>query len=442
MKIALISPKGRLFSNEPRLLQFWENAKVKNGSKLLSPHFSLWAGFNLGLLVIAALTPKRFHVELIDENLNLNGIDFEKYYDLVAITTITQQATRAYEIADEFRKRGCKVIIGGIHATIIPHEAKMHADSVVIGEGEGLWPQLLNDFLDNKIKPFYSTRNLFNLRKSPIPRYDLLNPKDYKVIWLQASRGCPFDCEFCAASKIFGIKFRHKTIEQVIKEIKVIKKIWKNPQINFSDDNMFIDRKYVVELIKRLIPLKIRWAASTDISVAKDESFLKLLRKAGCMILFIGFESLSKKGLSTIDRYGWKCKQLDNYAAYVEKIQSYGIGVQGAFILGLDSDDASVFKKTSDFIVNNNFYAAQITVLTPLPGTRLRERLDREKRLLPEGNWDRYSFLDVNFIPKRMSSKDLQDGILKVYQEVYSKENRFKIASHFKKIYTNLSGII
>jgi len=441
MKIALISPGGRLFSNEPRLLRFWEDAKVKDGSKLLSPHFNLWGGFNLGLLVIAALMPKRFHIELIDENLSLNGVDFEKHYDLVAITTITQQSTRAYEIADEFRKRGNKVIIGGIHATVMPHEAKTHADSVVIGEGEGLWPQLLDDFLGNKIKPFYSTRSLFDMRKSPTPRYDLLNPESYKVIWLQTSRGCPFDCEFCAASKIFGIKFRHKTIEQVIKEIKLVKKIWKNSQINFSDDNMFVDRKYAIELMEKLIPLKIRWAASTDISVAKDESFLKLLRKAGCIILFIGFESLSKKGLSTIDRYGWKYKQLDNYATYVERIQSYGIGVQGAFILGLDSDDTAIFKKTADFIINNNFYAAQITVLTPLPGTRLRDRLEKEERLLSENGWGRYSFLDVNFVPKRMSSKDLQDGILKVYREVYSKENRFKVASHFKKIYKNLSII-
>lgn len=435
MRIAFVSPKGVFFSNEPRLMRFWEKSKENLGSKLLATQFDLWSGFNLGLLILAALTPKKYEIEFIDEN--LKDINFEKHYDLVAISAITQQSIRAYQIADEFRKRKIKVVIGGIHATVLPDEAKQHADSIVIGEGEYSWPSLMKDLRKGELLPFYRSKESVDLKYSPLPRYNLLNPRDYRIVWIQTSRGCPFDCEFCAASKVFGLKFRHKTVKRVLQEIKLIKSIWKNPQINFSDDNMFIDRKYAEELIKELIPLNIRWAASTDISIAKDDKLLELLRKSGCIVLFIGFESLSKESLKNIDKRSWKLSQLSNYSLYIKKIQSYGIGVMGAFILGLDNDDKSIFGKTADFIINNHLYAAQITVLTPLPGTRLRERLNKEKRLLCH-SWEKYSFLDVNFIPQKMSIKELQNGILQVYQRVYAKSVKIKTAEYFKNIYLDL----
>ncbi|MFH1782631.1 MAG: radical SAM protein [Candidatus Omnitrophota bacterium] len=431
MKIALISPKGKFFESYKEYKDVWM------GISKDSLYRKFHSGFGLALLTIAALTPKSFKIKLIDEN--FDSIDFNEKFDLIGLTGMTQQALRAYEIADEFRKRGIRVVIGGIHATVLPEEAKEHVDSVIIGEGEELWPKFLDDFKRGNIKPFYKTSNLTDLSKSPVPRYDLLNPKNYNVVWIQATRGCPHDCDFCAASKIYGFKFRHKKVGQVIEEIKAMLKIWgRGILVSFTDDNMFVDRKYSVELVEKLIPLKIRWFAQTDVSVARDENFLKLLRKSGCAFLFIGFETLSKEGLTFIDRTNWKVKQLSFYKQAVNAIQSNGMGVFGAFMLGLDSDSLSIFDKVIDFIDENNLYASQITILTPLPGTRLRERLKKEKRLLSK-NWDDYTFLKATFTPNLMTAKELEEGLFKVYRGIYNRRMNIKRAKYFKTIYANLT---
>ena len=431
MKIAFISPKGGFFENYKNNQEVWKD--ISN-----IPFWrNFYSGFSTGLLIMAAITPESFKLKLIDEN--FDRIDFNEDFDLVAITGMTQQATRAYEIADTFRKKRKKVVMGGIHATVMPEEAKQHVDSVIIGEGEGLWPEFLKDFLRNDIKPFYRTSNLIDLTQSPIPRYDLLNKNNYNVVWVQATRGCPIDCEFCAASKIYGLKFRHKKVEQVIDEIKYIINIFgRRIFISFADDNMFVDRKYAFKLVEKLVDLKIRWFAQTDISIAEDNIFLKLLRKSGCSFLFIGFETLNKKGFLNLDRNNWKSRKSGNYREYIKKVQSHGIGIVGAFILGLDTDTISVFKKTADFINSTCLYSAQISILTPLPGTRLRDRFRKENRLLPLG-WDNFTFVKAVYMPNRMSVEELESGLLKVYKKVYSEEARRKRARYFKNVYLTLN---
>lgn len=429
-KIALISPRGKFFESDKKYKKIWGD--ISKGSFNRKFH----SGFGLGLLTIAALTPRDFKIKLIDEN--FDQINFNEGYNLVGITGMTQQATRAYEIADNFRERGIKVVMGGIHATVMPEEARQHADSVIVGEAEKLWPEFLKDFINNNSKPFYRASHLADLTMSPMPRYDLLARENYSVVWVQATRGCPIDCEFCAASKVYGLKFRHKKVEQVIDEVNYIIKLWgRKILISFADDNMFVDKKYSVQLVERLIPLKIRWFAQTDISIAKDENFLKLLRKSGCSFLFIGFETVNKEGLELLDNRNWKLKQFPFYKRAVEKIQSHGIAVFGAFMLGLDADSISIFKNVADFIKENFLFGAQVTILTPLPGTRLRERLEREGRLLST-NWDNYTFLKANYMPKRMSTTELEKGLLEVYQEVYNKKTSMERARYFKKIYLNL----
>jgi len=425
MKIALISPKGNFLSRNPDFKEFWEKAQE------LQFYRRYWSGLSTGLLTVGALTPRDLKVELIDEN--IESIDFDEDYDLVAISSMTQQAIRAYQIADEFRKRKVKVVIGGIHPTMLPEEAREHCDTVIVGEAEESWPQFIKDFLKNKTQSFYYSSSPANLESSPLPRYDLLKPGNYKVIWMQATRGCPYDCEFCVASKIFGTKFRHKPIKQVVREVKFIKSIFKNCFIGFGDDNMFVDKKYTVELLKESIPLKIKWVAQTDISVAEDDKLLTLLKKSGCHMLFIGFESLSDKSLLSINRSGFKAKRLHKYETYIKKIHSFGIGVVGAFILGFDSDDISVFKRTADFIIDNHLYP-QITILTPLPGTRLRLRLEEKNRLL-SFDWDNYTFWDINFIPKQMSIDELQKGLLDVYKATYNKKVFLENNKYFKRVY-------
>ncbi|MFA5389266.1 MAG: radical SAM protein [Candidatus Omnitrophota bacterium] len=431
MKVALISPKGSFLSNNSDFKKFW-----KKNNEVVA-HRRYWSGFGSGLLIIAALLPKNTDIKLIDEN--IDPIDYNENFDLVAVATpTTQQANRAYKIADNFKEKGIKVIIGGIHATVLPKEAKAHADSVIIGEVESVWADFMKDFLNNNIKPFYSSKEQFDLKKSPMPRYDLVAPENYKMVWVQASRGCPYDCEFCVASKIYGFKFRHKTISMVIEELKTIKRIWKDGvKIGFSDDNLFVDRKYADKLIKAMAHLNIRWFAQCDISVGAETEFLSLLRKSGCELLFIGIESANKNSLNEINKNRVKAHFFGKYKKYIKNIQSQGIGVMGAFVIGLDGDDLSIFDKTIDFIVANKIYASQITTLTPLPGTRLRDRLLEENRILST-SWDNYTFGDVNFLPKKMTPVQLQKGLVKIYQKIYSKEVRKKIGKHFKKIYLKM----
>lgn len=432
MKIALISPRGNILSKNPEFKKFWE------GSKEVQFYKRFWSGVCPGLLVVAALTPKKYKIDFIDEN--VEEIDFDKGYDLVALTGMTQQAVRAYEIAGEFRKRKTTVVMGGIHATVLPEEAKKHCDSVFVGEAENTWPRFIKDLERNKIEPFYISQGPVDLTKSPIPRYDLLKPEKYHIIWLQTTRGCPFDCEFCTCTKIFGRKFRFKPIKQVIQEVKYIKSIAKENWIGFGDDNMFVNRKYSLEILKKIVPLKIRWMTQTDISVARDNRLLTLLRESGCYILFVGFESLSKQNLRLVDKVGFKIKNLDNYRKYIKKVQSRGIGVMGAFILGFDYDKRDVFKKTIDFIVETNLYAAQVSCLTPFPGTRMRKNLEEQNRVL-SNKWDSYTFWDVNFTPNKMSVEQLQHGLLTVYKGIYNKKVFLVKDRYFKNIYSNLARV-
>ncbi|HTG00281.1 MAG TPA: radical SAM protein [Nitrospirota bacterium] len=433
MKLALITPKGVYFSNDPAIAEFFKSNLEANDHNSFAPRYAYWTGGSLGLLIVAALTPQEIEVEFIDEN--YEAIDFDKPYDVVALSAMTQQAVRAYEIADRFRAKGSTVVIGGMHATVLPEEAKEHADAVVIGEAEHTWPVLINDLSEGALKPFYKSDTLADMTKSPLPRYELLKKYNYSMIWVQTTRGCPRSCDFCAASNIYGKAYRHKTITQVLNEINYIRGLWNEPLINFADDNMFVDKKYAADLVARLSRMDLRWTAQTDVSVADDGSFLDLLQKSNCKILFIGFETLSKSGI--IDAHGWKRNRIDAYPEIIRKIQSRGIGVLGAFIIGLDSDDTSVVDDVSRFIVDNRMYAAQISVLTPLPGTRLRERLEREGRIIPS-KWNNYTFTDVNYLPARLTPAELQNGLLDVYKRVYSKEARRAVVLHFKDIYLKL----
>ncbi|MFH1478165.1 MAG: radical SAM protein [Candidatus Omnitrophota bacterium] len=428
-KLALIYPKAAFFGTDMELLKFWEKTKEKTGR--LWSNFEVWSGFNTGLLVIAALTPKDFTIKLIDEN--FEQIDFKEKYDLVAISFMTQQANRAYEIADNFINKGSRVVLGGIHATVLPEEAKKHCNSVVIGEAEDVWPKLIEDFRENKLSPYYKS-SLVDMTKSPMPRYDLLKPEYYKSAWIQTSRGCPRDCEFCAATNVFGNKYRHKNVEQVENEIKAVKSLKNNIMIGFADDNMLVDRKYAKDIIERIKKLNIRWFVQTDISIAKDDDLLRSLADSGCMMVFIGFESVNKKSLQKIDKTLWKYKRYDEYKKSIEKIQSYGMGILGAFILGLDEDFNSIFKETSKFIIENHLYSAQITVLTPLPGTQLRKRLEKESRIF-SNNWEDYSLTTVTYNPRNMTANELQRGLLDVYKTVYSNEANMDRLRYYKEIF-------
>jgi len=439
MNVGLISPKGSIFSAAHQDVTAFIDEEHRGLTDFVRDveraHSFRQRSFSSALPLIAALSPDPFRVRILDEN--FEEIDFEEPFDLVGITAMTQQATRAYQIAAEFRKRGVPVAIGGIHATVMPEEAAAHADAVFVGEAEQTWPRFLEDFSEGRSQRFYCERNTVDLACSPTPRFDLMRREYYSTVYIQTTRGCPHDCDFCASSTVYGPTYRRKSVGQVVREIERAKEIWENPMIYFADDNFMAHRAYARELVEELVRLKIQWFASTDVAIARDEPLLGRMQESGCLFLFIGFESVSAAGLDAIDRHNWKLKQLQQYPQAIERIQANGIIVLGSFLVGLDSDDLSVFEALESFIRDNHVFRFHISILTPYPGTRLRERLEREGRLL-DTPWSSYTMWDVNFRPQQMSPEELGEGHRRLLMRLTRPEMLRREREHFRGIYREL----
>jgi radical SAM superfamily enzyme YgiQ (UPF0313 family) len=429
VRFCLISPRSIFISGNEDFQSFWWNTDS------LSFLRSNWSGISSGLLVVASLAPSDWDIRLLDEN--ISAIDFDEPVDLVGITSMTCQAKRAYEIADQFRSRGAKVVLGGIHPTLMPEEAKIHADAVVVGEVENIWDELQNDFQKGVLKSVYKSDRPVVMAESPCPRFDLIPQQTPPVIWIQSSRGCPFDCFFCAASKIYGPKYRRKPNALIIEELRKVKEKFPRPHLAFADDNFFVNHKEVSRLLTEMLPLKLRWFCMADITISENEELLKLARAAGCHSIFIGLESLSAQNLDGLDARNRKLSKLSHYSEAVEKIQNLGIGVFGAFIVGFDEDTEEVFDSITKFVIENKLLGAQISSLTPYPGTRLREKVEAEGRILTN-DWSRYTFFDVVFQPKRMSPETLQRGIFDFFKTAYSDDVVRLKRKHFLSIYKNL----
>lgn len=389
---------------------------------------------SLGLLTLAGMTPDRVKVEYIEIADIKDVNELPNSFDMVAISTYSAQISEAYELSERYRKKGIKTVIGGPHVTSLPEEAKEHCDSVVIGEGEPTWLELLNDCEKSNLKPFYTSFDKnFDLKDTPMPKFELLSPEKYNRLTVQSSRGCPHHCEFCAASILISKKYKQKPASKVMQEVKAIKKIWKKPFIEFADDNTFVDKKYWIGLLKELKKDDVKWFTETDISVADNDELLGLMRESGCQQVLIGLESPSKKGLDGLElSSNWKMRQLDKYRYAIDRIQSHGITVNGCFILGLDGQDKGIFDEVWQFVQESGLYEVQITVMTAFPGTPLYKRLTGEKRVVKEEDWAKCTLFDVNFKPENMSIPELEKGFRDLAEKVYSAEfthyrrNRYK----------------
>lgn len=431
MKLTLISPKGvGLGTNEENR---WTQELYDSLSGIDSLK-ELMSCANSPLLTVAATLESFFdEMEYIDEE--VENIDWGKQYDMVAMSFMTQQASRAFILAEKFKEKGAYLIAGGMHPTNSPEETLKYFDTVFIGEGEVTLPQFMNDYFQNKPLRRYENTYEINMDEVPLPRYDLLKMDRYKTIPLQISRGCPHNCDFCASTKVYGPKYRHKSVGRVIQEIAMIQKLKPNPHIYFTDDNMLVQKDFAIELLDALKEKKLRWMTHTDISVADQDEVLNRLFAAGCRKLVIGFESIIPESLYTIEK--WKYRRLNRYGEEIQKIQSYGIGVWGTFIVGLDGDDKSVFQRVVDFTLENNLYGAMISVPTPFPGSNLYERLLQEGRILSL-NWGSYTLWNVVVRPKNMSVEELKAGFRYVLSQIYSKEATEKRMEYFKNIYSTL----
>jgi radical SAM superfamily enzyme YgiQ (UPF0313 family) len=326
-----------------------------------------------------------------------------------------------------------------LHVSSVPEEAREHCTSVVIGEGEPLWPRLLEDLERGALQPFYAQamRGSFDLREAPMPRFDLLDPEKYNRITVQTSRGCPHKCEFCASSILLTRSYKLKPVEKVIAEIRAIKSIWPRPFIEFADDNSFVHYAHYKSLLRELEKEEVRWFTEADINVARDEELLSLMRDSGCQQILIGLESPRKESLHGLEtNTNWKLRQQDRYKDAIARIQSHGITVNGCYILGLDGDTPEIFDNVLEFVRESGLYEVQITFLTAFPGTPLYRRLKAEGRLLRDHAWDLCTLFDLNIQPKNMSIAQLQNGFLKLAKTLYSEEEttvrRRKFKNNFK----------
>jgi len=371
----------------------------------------------LGLMYLAAHTPREVKLRLIDES--VEQIDYSDTPNLVGITTFTATAPRAYEIADRYRGLGVKVVLGGVHASMVPEEALEHADAVVVGEAEAIWPRVVSDADAGRLQSHYRQEEFPDFKRPLLPRRDMVDPKRY---WLangiQTSRGCPHDCNFCSVTAFNGRRYRMRELDSVLAEVESLPRsnLVRRQVVPFVDDNIAASPKRAKELFKALIPMKILWGSQACVTFAKDEELVALAAESGCRFLLIGFETLSPHALAEM---GKRQNKVEQYEDALRVFKKYGIHVYGAFVFGFDSDDESVFSDTLEFAMRNKMLA-QFSNLLPYPGTRLYRRLLAEKRVEPRFWLDPSWVSRVVFRPKNMSAERLYAGTRQVRQDFYS----------------------
>jgi radical SAM superfamily enzyme YgiQ (UPF0313 family) len=388
---------------------------------------------SLGLLTVAALTPEDAEVEYREvDALPSADTDLERF-DLVALSSFTARINATYRLADRYRALGIPVVLGGLHVTLMPDEAAQHADAIVTGGAEGAWPQLVADFRAGRMLSRYAglRARVFEEPNYALPRFELLRGRPYNRITVQTSRGCPLNCDFCAASLRLTSSYQQKPVARVVAEIESAMRVAEHPFFEFADDNTFVNKQWSKELLRAIAPLGIKWFTETDISIADDPELLELLADSGCRQVLIGLESPRAEALTGMNSNDWKKRRVDGYLESIEAIQSKGTSVNGCFIVGLDHQGPEIFEEIRDFVAQSKLLEVQVTVSTPFPGTPLYARLKAEDRLLEREYWDRCTLFDVNFKPRRMSVEELESGIKWLFAELYNEQEFVKRKRHY-----------
>jgi len=374
----------------------------------------------LALPLLAAYTPEHWEVKILIEV--VDKIDFDEDCDVVGIGAMGHAIFRAIEIANEFKKRGKTVFMGGYMVSILPEFVKNYCDSVVIGDGEISYPQLLNDFeTKGKIAPIYDNQ-LNSLDDLRLPRYELLLDKKIGYMMpVQAGRGCPHTCSYCSIACIYKGKYLFRPVDEVIRDIKQIKKLGYN-RFFLIDDNIASNPNYLLELAEKIKPLKMQWASQCTVLIAKNERLLKVVAESGCSILSLGIESLSQEGLDSFKK-SWV--RVSETADLLQKIQKAGIVPATEMIVGTDGDTPESVRATAEFIIKNKIPAPKFYVLTPLPGTDFYKEMKENGRLLHE-DYQKYTATGCVFTPKNFTPDELENAYMKLYKTVYSYPNILK----------------
>lgn len=399
MKILLLSPA--------------REAHVYSNKGILIPQ--------LALFILQGLTPEKHKITILEEE--FKPIDFDADYDLIAISCMTSNAKRGYMIAGEFKKRGKTVVMGGIHPTLLPDEALQYCDSVVIGEAEGVWETLLEDIEQNQLKRTYHVTDPDLTRYIPKDYSAISKSQFFNLVPIMTTRGCPYDCDFCCVSDIFGKKIKHMPIENVVRDIVESKA----KRFIFLDDNIIGNRKYARELFNALKPLKITWIGQASISFANDLEMMALARKSGCVGLFIGLESVVESRNKNLRKLSDNLKDTEES---LKKIRKMGIIIMASVIFGFDEDTPEIFDDTVDFLIKNKISIGSLNILTPYPGTKTFKDLKAQNRLINE-RWEHYDHHTVVYQPKNMSPMELQIGKIKAKAKFYT------LASIMKRLFAN-----
>jgi radical SAM superfamily enzyme YgiQ (UPF0313 family) len=371
---------------------------------------------SLALANIAALTPKEDKVIVIDEQ--ISPVNYNLDVDLVAISVNTSVVPRAYEIADKFRKKGTKVVFGGIHPSLMQKESLKHADSIVVGDADGVWEQLLKDFKNNKLKKKYVNNQERDLKYLPTPKWDIFKKMGYvNTNFVETSRGCTHNCSFCSTSPFYKHRHRVRPVKHVIRDIKRVQSFPKK-FIFFVDDNIIGDREYAKKLFKALKPLNIYWISQATVDIGEDEELVRLAAESGCFGLFLGFESISKQNIEDINK---RHNKIENYKKAIRLLHKHGIAIEGGFIFGFDSDNLDTFKSTLRFLNETNMDSFLAIYLTPIPGTMMYNQFKKQKRLITD-DYTNYDFRHIVFEPKNMSAREIYRGVSWISGRFHSKK--------------------
>jgi radical SAM superfamily enzyme YgiQ (UPF0313 family) len=317
------------------------------------------------------------------------------------------------------------VAMGGLHVSVLPDEARAHADFVAVGEGERVWPEIVRaaELGERGLVLRAADRGAVDLARLAVPRYDLLHEHAYHRFTVQTSRGCPWRCDFCASSVMLTQRYRKRPVEDVARDVLAIQRARPHAFIELADDNTFVDKEWGKDLCRALAPLGVKWFTETDISVADDPELIELIAEAGCRQLLIGLESPEAGALEGVElNANFKARRAGRYADAIERIQSRGVTVNGCFVLGLDSHGPDVFDRVAGFVEATGLFEVQITYLTAFPGTPLYARLLAEGRILEPGRWDLCTLFDVNFAPARMTPDELRAGFRALTRRLYTAE--------------------
>ncbi|MBU1427140.1 MAG: B12-binding domain-containing radical SAM protein [Gammaproteobacteria bacterium] len=374
----------------------------------------------LNLAIIARYTPEHYEVQIVDEA--MEELDLDIKADLVGITCMTPLAPRAYELATHFRARGIPVVIGGIHASYMTDEALQYADTIVVGEGENIWPKVLEDFERGQMQRVYRACEPPEVENMLAPRRELLKGK-YFVETVQTGRGCPINCNFCSVTAFNGSRYRVRNIDSVIDEINSIK----SKRIFIVDDNIvgqgprYIRR--AKELFDRMVDCKKEWGGQTCLSIVEHDDVLKAAQRSGCKGMLIGFESLDPATIDSMHKSVNLRPNTRNFRDAIKKLHDHGIAIVGCFIFGTEGQTRDAFRRAIDFVLENEIDAVQLSLETPLPGTAFYKQMQEEGRLLLTdypNDWRHYTIFEPVFRMNGMTPVDAYEGLLEAYAEVSS----------------------